>query len=1309
MLQEKNDDLVPISSDSDMEIVGITDASKQLTSRSSTRIRKKKRKKEDHEYLTIDDLISPSSIDLSISDCFSDCGETSVTRGIGLNKTRYRESSPFRRNGRSRMITKSPLRKYKSPVRTRSSFGSSLSPLNRSRLPPVGRRSPRRLKTPRRSSSPYRSPVRKTSRKSLRPDASPPSPTCAYVDRHGDVTRLLKKVKHLDSMGVHTPVSGVDRNKGYQPASLRKKLSNMMKRVPDGNGNVTPLKAKSSIQPVVVHDIDDEEDLALLRQKALETKQKNRGIKPERPIEAESEKKPDSVTATKSHDDQDKEDLELRMIALRSAVMKKHQNRIQRGIRAKNKKTAPVVSSHSVSPFTQSFLNNIPVPGDEPLCTSPLPPPSMDSNHIEDMELDTDVEREKEKLSDSPTVKITADVPIDTELLGIDPSDVSFINFADADNNSISTTMKDKFKYSSADDAVRHFMHSPSPQDSDVSFHMNWSNDQRELPNYLKNLHRDSIECDLIDGICCQGDIYSSTNTPMYEGADISSRTLPVTADLPVSSMSPKHVSQQTQNITQSFSDDLLTHVQLVSKEQLSTIQDKCVYDAVSRHPVSYSPPASALGSTSPKGSMMTINHLPETEKDPVSPVIFIDGHAPSIAVDYIPNDELSRQTGGTASEPLYIQGVPGVTKDINKIPTLINRTLVPAPILKSNKQLQQPLPPSKKYETHPEPTFKSAEMQPVIVTTDANSKSSNTTFKPIKLVSFAKKPCSVLTTPVVFNDSVNESLENDASKSDSHKAAEPKQSVTDTTATNNDIVSAHKKRKRVKKNRRKSHDTVVSLEDGKDNSCINDVNKDVNIITTICQRQIVKSDQNINNDDNKARESLTEKKKSLNLLNIPSMQNVPLSTDSSDIKVQNNSINRSEQCISSNDSREELRHETLSMISKQQEISIESSHRSVTNLDTTPPNRITELTKDVNDRRQSIDEDEDELRVILLASLAKRTTKSSDANSASTNSGTVVTTNCIITNAQQGPAQNTLANTLTSTTVNTTVSNKTPLPSTLDSSKISERVSDTTTSKETNATSVLANVDDKKKKPAATVLKGPPKKMMKKIPIPASTKVVNNAKKYQNMMLQRKLNLQKHDTNTHNKVKLKQDSVWSANAPTKASTKIHTPETQRIVINLGSDTDSESESEKHIANSFISSSNVVNASTQDTNADFEKSLHKFLRDMRKEQESAAAFKPIPSPQATRKDTPPTVQKDPDESSSNVHTPLVRQIHYIQLLIYVNETSAFERKPVLLANMSEFLLLRCRDFFILSFAGRETSPCIAARGISSFETADLRT
>lgn len=1156
-----------------MEIVGLVDTS----NRSKGGVKKKKRKKE-KSLITIDDLINTS---LGSSGAQFHPVKTYHKERSSVHKRSRADREQD--DSRSRIISRSPARRCKSPVRNRSPIRSSRSPYNRytnSKSPIY--RSPQRIRSPKRS-SPHRNLPVKTARRSSKQDSS--LSARSHTDKRNDVTRLLKKVK-LES--------NVNRKKEYH-SSLKEKISNMLnKTASNGNKNATDPKEKFKVQSEIIHfEVDDEDDLALLRQKALETKPKKSNKSSDHPADVELEK-----TSDAKNDDQDDEALNLRIIALQSAVVKKHKDRVQRGVKASKKIT------RSESPF-QSFFDDMPMPSDEllkfasPPCTPSCTPPP-DSNHAEDMDLDTDVEREKEKLPYSPTDKITSNVPVDTELLGIEPSDVSFINVnetnlvfdsavkqSDPISLSIAGSYYDNLhQYGELPQLYAY----PSSQHSSETFLSDLShNESTELVNHVsKDSH--NIVCDL-DGISySQEGSYSSTSVVHMPDA---SHALPVIKGHAVASISLSDIyaSPKVQQIEQSIGGALFMN------SGITYTDDRCTYDTQTVHRYLADSPATY---TSGYSESMTLNE----SMPPASPLPDIETSQFASPVEEAVSCQVTE--GGTLQEPLYMQGVPDVTKDANKIPTLINRTLVPVPLLKSNKQLQQLLPAMKKRETHLEPTFKSAEMQPVDVTVNA-AIMSGSNFKPIKLQP-VKKPPSVLTTSVPFDNSTNESEENDVSE-DKESFALPtnNQETTElgrldmapTLAVNNDdSVSTSKKqdrgrsgsfefRKRVRK-KCKSLDIALA----EINSCTNNVNKDVNIRSASLERVADRGKSN------GMHESFTENGESSILQNVVSIQKPLLLNNIIESKDEerNGAINEKEP--------------KLAMSVKDPEEKNVKSH-TLTNPASNNLNSrafsADEITEDV-DRRQSVEEDEDELRAILLASLKR--TKSDNVCGIS---AAPVATSCTPPINTQAAVQQQRSTNLT-TNVNTTCSESNNVP-------LSLKLASLTVAKKVNSTSILS-LNGSRKRNSNIAVKTPLKKMPKKMPIPASTKAVNNAKKYQNMM-QRKLNLLKLNNAKANVTALK--------------TTLHASDTQRFVISLGSDTDSDSEGEKCKGTSVMDRPEKQQAQDA-TGVEFEKSLQKFLRDMRKEQEqSASVVKPVSSPQGSKLTT------QTNKSSSNMHTPLVRR------------------------------------------------------------------
>ncbi|KAG7206977.1 hypothetical protein KM043_000868 [Ampulex compressa] len=1299
-LQEKNDDLVPISSDSDMEIVGLMDNSKQI------KIKKpwKRRRTCASSMFTVDDVVSSSSVDITTTACANMMKRDNVCAKTNtMVRSHHRELSPVRKNSRTRIVSRSPSRRHRSsPVRLRSPFKRSRSPIVRARSP-AKRRSPKGLKSPTRL--PYTSPA-KISRKIASVDGS--SAVHSRIERHGNVNELLKKVRHLGTVGIHTLEADINRNKEHA-SSLKEKLLNMMKGIPDDNGDVTNCgRGKSSTCKNTADDADDEEDLALLRQRALETKQK-KNTKHNEESKIESTKRSIEIR----EDDHDDEDLQLRMIALRSAVLKKHHNRIQRGIKSGKSKKSNICRSES--PLMQSFLDSIPIPGEELLSfASPpnTPPLFSESIYTEDMELDTDVEREKEKLPYSPTDKIVTNIPIDTELLGIQPSDVSFITLNEANGNSVFSTMaipneqklsqmhiaqnqsflpnimyypgsQSMLYETSNEDALYPPSHIPevSKQDflgasSHVPAHPVSSGAYIEMKDtQLNSLHN------CMDNKYSQEMPYSPTDTPVYD-PDLS-HTLPQTSVSLVSLNNSMVLSAPLCN-TPARNSPLVVQTgtleELGGKQQYK--QSNC--EKVASINTTLSSATNTLArSESPTGSMITSNELPEGDAE-MSPPVHTSKDLHSI--ENIPNS-MVKDDKISAPEPLYMQGIPDITKDVNKIPTLINRTLVPASILKSNKQLQQPLL-VKKCEVHSEPTFKSADMQPVIVDARSVSKD-NTVFKPLKLLPVAKKANTVLTMPIAFHDSLSDDSTNRVPTTDCSLSFEIKNqgatSVQSTNSTNTEGLQnslsaiGYKRRKQTRKGSKKkcigtgqlntaiNNDlcsgennaiiTVVHLDKSKPNEKCNknDItrtdpnesqsNRDENV-SNPCDKDIENTRMYLNDSTKKLCSSDVTGNNRDNESDHDGSQNIGTGTLSADKEKYTNIL------VETHAQNNILQTPCINAEAKSIDLPSNADNNLATSSD------ITKETKGVDDRRQSLEEDEEALRASLLASLAKRTKPSENNNSAL----------CAMTkvaNVQENTGQ-TVINKASLQRMQKVQTIKTPMNVTNTVGRIITpphsglRINSNTSEDEKNllnAGAKLSDVFDNRdvaninigvtvpmtaKKRPFSLTKGPLKKMMKKVPIPASTKVVNNAKKYQNTIIQRRLNLLKA-TNVYNVQKLAEsnslsnvkinESKWSANPKVSSL-----GDTQRIVISLGSDSESDSESERCKRNTLLSA-NSVQADKQtvlNPTADLERCVDQFLRDARKKQESAAASKPI---LPTKKDISPTKQID-STNSPNLHTPL---------------------------------------------------------------------
>lgn len=1255
-LQKKNDDLVPISSDSDMEIVGLADNSKQIVIRSLSKSRLKSKRKKNRvrtSVISMEDFVSSSTIDVSVSAPVS-----TVKHDATKNNSRpyHREISPVHRSGRSNPTLRSPPRRHRSLVRAHSPFKRSKSPLIRGRSPTI-RRSPRRVKSPKRS--PYRSPGKSMPRKP--PHVELASSSQNYIDTH----KLLKKVRRLDSVGTHSLKETLNKNKEHA-SSLKEKLMNMMKGVGDNNSEKSNVHANKT----ELNDADDEEDLALLRQKALETKQK-KSIKQNDQVKTEIEKK----VIANIDDDQDKEDLELRMIALRSAVLKKHQNRVQKGMKSGKYKKSK--ASRSESPFTQSFLDSIPIPGEELLIfASPphTPLPVSENNHTEDMELDTDVEREKEKLPYSPTDKIIANIPMDTELLGIQPSDVSFINLK-ANNNpsfnpSITSSQDEEQSYEGKIIENRSYLPNLvycTPQNAlytapDASDPTKTSKPEKytKVQNSHVNVHhyehtsnvlKNNNNSKFVDINASEEMPYSPTDTPVYD-PDLSHALPQALGPIATSNFSLVSMGSSFSSNTQENSEQYAPVAPQArpTKQTRNSSEDENAdkLETLSMDVAVGSAATSVRESVSPSSSMITIDDLPETDAD-ASPL------ADSLKNVKITEGILNNLTENgkeTIPEPLYMKGIPDVTKDVNKIPTLINRTLVPAPLLKTNKQLQQPLP-SKKFAIQQEPAFKSAVMQSVLINDEISTKT-NTSFKPMKLMSFPQKSHSVLTIPTVFHDPSHQHLADKkiATNEDTLLAeSNGNATVVESNGTMHerssdkvcDSVSPTQKKKKLLKKGLKRRST----------GSVQFVTKDD---TNIVNKQIGKTAEFVDKHDkegNKEFEICKDNKRQ------PDTKN---NMNASNSEVAQNIINQTDR------------------------ISSEMNEDQAQSKDTSS-NDTVEKIRNADDRRQSLDEDEEALRAILLASLPKRV----KAISNNLSSNAAPTTSTVLTVASS-----------VINTVNTTNSNKiTLLPTPHTKFYGSENDKNQPNSGEQvrniitqgtvpiEAVKTLTPIPSGRKR-SVPMIKGPQKKLMKRVAIPASTKVVNNAKKYQNAMVQRKLNLQRAALYSKQRMgdsriipKLQPNSnKWCAN------TKILLSGTQRIIINVESDTESDSESESQKKKAVGPANSVTLEKQQapiNSTSEFESNLDQFLRAVRKKQESMAAARPTSVLQTPKKDAA-LMAKPENSNPSNLHTPLVRILHLNGLVFMKHVIN-----------------------YVIIFTGCTSFTCISARGVSSIKATNNRT
>ncbi|XP_066590534.1 serine-rich adhesin for platelets-like [Prorops nasuta] len=1319
-LQEKNDDLVPISSDSDMEIVGFIERPSQLLLHNLSKARKKRKRRKrtsSGSTFNVDDaVISGPSIDIAVADKWSSLNGN-VSKEVSKSRSRHKEGNSVHRSCRSRVAMKSPIR-HKSPNKGRLSPRRSRSPKTRPRSPlrrsPL-RRSPLVKRSPRRGRSPKRS--MRECRKLSKLDSNPR--TVSDIEVYNNIAKLLKKTKQAENVSLGSAVKKTKEN----ASSLKEKLSHLLNKGSDNNGNTTNFSKENASAPISNnHNIDDEDDIAVLRQKALETKQnKIHKSNEESKVSAKSEAA--SMNSQINSDKLDIEDLELRMAALRSAIIKKYQNKAKKGVKS-GKKTA----NRSESPFTQSFLDNIPIPTEgEEYYTSPCTPPLTIGNvQTEDMELDTDVEREKEKLPYSPTDKITTSVPIDSDLLRVKSSDVSFINLNETNN----AQSIDPVEYLQEDQTLKDNICKTNSYMQYVDSCDNVS--QAIEPSYGNTPYSpsDPIEASKPDFLSVPGSIScipiskllaNTCDDKMYERSASQSPKVHSNDDVPYSpsdvlnydlesSFQSNLVADENEN--QAFLESVeRARLNLKASFDLSESQGEDAIRSqnsttedcndVSGKSGSISRASSLNGSFSPNGSLVTIDDLPETDVDESS-IAAIVTDTPNI-----PNEIRRLPSKRFTEEPLYMLGVSDITKDENKIPTLINRSLVPALILKSNKHLQQPLPKEgrKKRQVQPEPTFKNAEMLPVEIDSEPVSRP-NTSFKPIKLSSFVKPVAKLATTPVAFNvatsdESAKEENQPEVIQFQENETTMLTQPITEYLITNDTkkeviresaISSKSSKslsepislRKKTKRGTRGGNKVRLTKKQATSSKLKNLLSKD----TQKDNRRNKSSSRYSPNRSRKStrdKELLSSERRSRNSRSLEHNRSSTYDTHGSQKKQRSSSVSKT--IVNTAKSRNsDINFVNSKESSKTAEYSVDNEKSKEGIVDNKKKNIVEEskisnsgsTTYEADKRRHSLDEDEDELRAKLLASLAKRA-KTSETSLDSTNANTAKTvaasTNLESTKSVPTvvvPSLNTNQTSLASS------NNSTALPSPVTGSNVEDKeakqeleVSNVPLNKTSKVEQLqqAALVGEKRK--STTILNNPLNKLVKKDHVNTNAKATNqinlnaqnstivNQKNLnaQNSTIvnQKNLNLQNSTIINQKNLNVQNNSMLHANQPidsksisnvktteNKWSTSLKTlklPDTQRLVINLNSDSESDSEAElnKRSSNPGDAEKRTSNSGTP---IDFEKSVDQFLRDVRKKQESLTASTPPPtgSPVARKKSvTNATVES---KKTTAMHTPL---------------------------------------------------------------------
>lgn len=1423
-LQEKNDDLVPISSDSDMEIVGLPGNSKQLSMRPSAKgakVRKKKKKKRSHSSVVrAEDMSSPTEVETYLVDL-------PVVKTVRSSKSRHGEPSSPRYSVRSppieRPLARSPSRRYKARLLR------SRSPLRRSRSPigPTERKSPRKLRSPRRSPS-----ARASTKSSL---LARDHPTVSSAHTYVDI-ELLKKVRRLESVGAGSPNNKLSKSKEH--SSLKEKLSNMLKNKSEpsnerssartrGDENSTSVnnnKVPAGAATVEIID-DDDDDIELLRRLALETKQKRSENKSDQASNVNSESNVDNNIDANLSDDNDNEAYELRLIALRSAILKNHENRVKRGVKPKRQRKS---KTRVESPFGKSFLDDIPIPDDEVSASGSVErkSPSFEmneeaaGNNTEDMDLDTDVEREKEKdsMPYSPTDDITKQIAVGDEFPSSEFTDDNGVyDFTHYRNSDEGHDSRDASNYQEGVDTpyspsaptktptmeisskpinvnenpcsiygsdyepgIDTPYSPPSPTKTPTMEKFSRATGDKDTPcspcvsdyepgidtpysppsptktsvstksskptRYVKNpyaLDASDFEQGIDTPYSPSKSIaasetrknssksnsnitetpYSPTDTPICD-LDVTS---PAANDATNLSNDPeidtkKDVDEKLKNssaLKNLASSMLDLSLDEEEKAALTSMRSEMFSSASNEGDQSESPIFSSSvsmlaaweDSNKTIESIRAIETLPEVDLDG-SPLVPLskDQEAAEIVIPL----EISPERVEPASiEPLYLQGLPDVTRDTNKIPTLVNRTLVPAPILKTNKSLQQRLP-RKKSDNHAEPSFKSADMRPVSL--ESTTVKQSALFKPIKLCPISKKPQVMTTTAAAFNTSFSEDSTRETRTDEELPIGETpvqigsppieataRSPTPDKSRKTDDEDSGRKlRKKRLRRRNSRKRKSTSGREESPSNSSSNQTKSSIGCSKSRLTRDSAcspPSRESVNSKAGPSRSSKRGETKALSSRNdridSTEIRTVASPEQSSKKPARKNKKARERDRRSSRKDEAELAPETANGESQASKDVIQPSPGEGTSSgSTTIPSSDLDASKrterDANEtrdgikseestsvakeqtginvdaekkRRCSLDDDEEALRALLLASLPKR---QKPAEVSSTPANTIVKTPRLSDSTTTGTSTENSTNKPPKESVPCTpdsvftppnpplLSSQTSSASTATPAKVETAIG--STKNIVVARKILASESSSAESPSlrkrvnVVAPKGPPKKIIKKaLPVITSTKVVNNAKKYQNAMLQKKLNLQRAASiycaqNGSRNITLNNLKINEAARPSSpkigTSSKIHQ---QRLIINLGSDSDSESETESPPSNSV--SSDVVPEKRQPLAipiTDFEKSLDQFLKDQRKKLESVAVAKTAASTPTTSTSKSPATSATTGNLTGLYSTPLVR-------------------------------------------------------------------
>ncbi|XP_057319664.1 serine-rich adhesin for platelets-like isoform X2 [Microplitis mediator] len=1013
------------------------------------------------------------------------------------------------------------------------------SPIKSSYRSPVHHsRSP----SPRRRSPRRFLPPAKPSTSSLPPKHCPHkvSPARRYNETYN--SSLLKKVKEYDTTAI-TPA----RQNRHKECSLKDKLSNMGKLHSDSKGSDNNNRKEIN---EIKKDID-EEDIDTLRRLALDTQHSKCDDEQQINHDDNSAGSDDTPTLSFNSNDHNVEELQLRADALRTAVINKFNERKKKGlIRKRDKEVKTEVT------YDDSLLNDV-IDNCEEIYSPAVSTAHNGGSDIADMELDSDLEREKINSQPyspySPTDVILGDtfvngysndlednkngiIDLETPYSPSDPTDILANKFSPIT----------KFNY-------------PTPE---INFTIPVIPDPKKsyLPASNPTIH--NIESSI-----------SPSSVPI-----INSSIIPTTSNDPTNN-----------NIRSAFNDSRTMHPNaLISNQSISNNLSVPLEQINSSLSVNLTHSYQVL---SPLQSSIIPNTLESIQRpDKVINSSIRGAKKKDELYDEVIRD-LEEDYG-----PICRDDTSDSNKDTNKMSTQVNK-LVPVPILRINKHLQQPLPP-KKIDNNPVKVFKSAEMQPV----DVNNQSvkTNATFKPIKIPQVVKKPLAS-TSAEAFNSSLNDdtSIELPSEQSNVRTTQSLKISDEPSNGTNADkeleTVVDQSKRKpgRPKTPAKKSITTKKT---------INATYATTTSTTSISSNKIKSlNDRNFNkkyskdsdsskkeqtnnikiNEESKKSDSITKRLTSSNKLDKKSDENS-----------KDNLLNKTNEVIKQ---KKDNSNNKVSKVKNIKKLGTSSTKETSKSLDTDK----SLSGKKSNDKKRRSSFEEEELRALALASLPKRLklSESSSSNNKESESTKDVSKDKLISEK------------INETIVKISATNNLPTTNTIQNreKQISSKIN-------VPSDKILNEPVPVSKRPSTTNIQAPLKKIIKKSiqPTDKSTaesiqstidsviqnKIVHNQKKIASLLQQ--TNIFKNNTKINDPVELPTSKITS-------SKKI-----QRMVINLGEDSDTDTDSET----TSMTTSKPSNFKTPTTNAtkplsipttEFEKSLEEFLRSQREKTEATAS------------------------------------------------------------------------------------------------------